>query len=302
MSLPGSTPPGSTPGPGRSKTSAATRFLTRFLKPRGRLRRDGFLATGLGVSALSLLAGFIAVPVLSLLIWTINNSAWQAMTSPAAVDALLLSVRTTAISMIIIVLVGTPAAYVLARYNFPGKRIVNTLVDIPAVLPPSAAGIALLLAFGRMGLIGEHLTAFGIQISFTMVAVVLAELFVATHFYVRQAAVGFAQIERTIEETALVDGADRITVFMRVTIPLAFPALVAGAVTAWARALGEFGGTIIFAGNIQGVTQTIPLAIFGTLERDFDAAVALSVLVLGFAFAVILTARYLTRKASEFGG
>jgi molybdate transport system permease protein len=260
------------------------------------------LASGFGVAALALLAGFIALPILSLLIWTVSNSAWQEMTSPAAVDALLLSARTTGISMIIILLVGTPAAYVLARYDFPGKRVVNTLVDLPAVLPPSAAGIALLLAFGRVGLIGEQLTAFGITISFTTAAVVLAELFVATHFYVRQATVGFGQIERGIEEAALVDGGGRTTVFLRVTIPLAFPALVAGAVTAWARALGEFGGTIIFAGNVQGVTQTIPLAIFSELERDFDAAVALSVLVLGFAFAVILTARYLTRKAAEVGG
>jgi molybdate transport system permease protein len=271
-------------------------------RSRRRLLGGGYLSGGLAVGALSLLAGFIALPILSLLIWTVSNSAWQEMTSPAAVDALLLSARTTAISMAIILLVGTPAAYVLARYDFPGKRIVNTLVDLPAVLPPSAAGIALLLAFGRVGLIGEQLTAFGITISFTTAAVVLAELFVATHFYVRQATVGFGQIERGIEEAALVDGGGPITVFLKVTIPLAFPALVAGAVTAWARALGEFGGTIIFAGNVQGVTQTIPLAIFSELERDFDAAVALSVLVLGFAFVVILTARYLTRKAAEVRG
>jgi molybdate transport system permease protein len=271
-------------------------------RSRRRLLGGGYLSGGLAVGALSLLAGFIALPILSLVIWTVSNSAWQEMTSPAAVDALLLSARTTAISMAIILLVGTPAAYVLARYDFPGKRIVNTLVDLPAVLPPSAAGIALLLAFGRVGLIGEQLTAFGITISFTTAAVVLAELFVATHFYVRQATVGFGQIERGIEEAALVDGGGPITVFLKVTIPLAFPALVAGAVTAWARALGEFGGTIIFAGNVQGVTQTIPLAIFSELERDFDAAVALSVLVLGFAFIVILTARYLTRKAAEVRG
>jgi molybdate transport system permease protein len=271
-------------------------------RSRRRLLGGGYLSGGLAVGALSLLAGFIALPILSLLIWTVSNSAWQEMTSPAAVDALLLSARTTAISMAIILLVGTPAAYVLARYDFPGKRIVNTLVDLPAVLPPSAAGIALLLAFGRVGLIGEQLTAFGITISFTTAAVVLAELFVATHFYVRQATVGFGQIERGIEEAALVDGGGPITVFLKVTIPLAFPALVAGAVTAWARALGEFGGTIIFAGNVQGVTQTIPLAIFSELERDFDAAVALSVLVLGFAFIVILAARYLTRKAAEVRG
>jgi molybdate transport system permease protein len=223
------------------------------------------------------------------------------MISPVAWDALMLSARTTAISLFAIILVGTPAAYVLARYDFPGKRLVDTLVDIPAVLPPSAAGIALLLAFGRFGLLGEHLSAFGITISFTTTAVVLAEMFVASHFYVRQASVGFAQVDRVLEESAMVDGARRITVFLRITVPLAFPALLAGAVMAWARALGEFGGTIIFAGNLQGVTQTIPLAIFSTLERDFDAAVALSVLVLGFAFAVIFCARYITRKAAEFG-
>jgi molybdate transport system permease protein len=172
-------------------------------------------------------------------------------------------------------------------------------VDIPAVLPPSAAGIALLLAFGRMGLLGEHLQILGIQLSFTTAAVVLAELFVATHFYVRQAAVGFGRVDRGVEEAAMVDGAGRMGVFSRITVPLAFPALLAGAVTAWAQALGEFGGTIIFAGNFRGVTQTMPLAIYGALEGDFDAAVALAVLVLGFSFAVILAARFFGRKAQE---
>jgi molybdate transport system permease protein len=255
----------------------------------------------LAATALALLAGFIALPMVSLILWTVDEGSWHAMTSPVAWDALMLSARTTAITLFTVILVGTPAAYVLARYEFPGKRLVDTLIDIPAVLPPSAAGIALLLAFGRFGLLGEHLSAFGITISFTTTAVVLAELFVASHFYVRQASVGFAQVDRTLEEAAMVDGARQITVFLRITAPLAFPALLAGAVMAWARALGEFGATIIFAGNLQGVTQTIPLAIFSTLERDFDAAVALSVLVLGFAFAVIFCVRYITRIAAEVG-
>jgi molybdate transport system permease protein len=270
------------------------------LKPK-RIGRGGgdVLASGFAVAALALLAGFISLPILSLVIWTAHEGSWRAMASPVAVDALLLSARTTAISMLIILVVGTPAAFVLARAEFPGKRAIDTLVDIPAVLPPSAAGIALLLAFGRMGLLGEHLRVLGIEISFTTAAVVMAELFVATHFYVRQAAVGFARIDRGVEEAAMVDGAGRARVFARITIPLAFPALVAGAVTAWARALGEFGGTIIFAGSFRGITQTMPLAIYGTLESDFDAAVALSVLVLGFSFVVILTARFLTRKAAQ---
>jgi molybdate transport system permease protein len=258
------------------------------------------LASGLAVAALSLLAGFISLPMIALVMWTANENAWRAMATPAAREALLLSIRTTSISMIIIILVGTPAAYVLARAEFPGKRAVDSLIDVPAVLPPSAAGIALLLAFGRLGLVGGYLDAFGITVSFTTAAVVIAEVFVASHFYVRQAVVGFAQVRRDVEEAAMVDGAGRFSVFARVTVPLAFPALAAGAVMAWARALGEFGGTIIFAGSFPGVTQTIPLAIFAARESDFDAAVALSVMVLVFAFAVILVARFLLGRAARF--
>ena len=267
---------------------------------RGQTGGGDRLASGFAVAALALLSGFISLPILSLVIWTVNEGSWRAMASPVAFDALLLSVQTTAITMGIIFVIGTPAAFVLARAEFPGKRLVNALIDIPAVLPPSAAGIALLLAFGRVGLLGEYLQVLGIQLSFTTAAVVMAELFVASHFYVRQAAVGFASIDRDVEEAAMVDGAGRVKVLSKITIPLALPALVGGAVTAWARALGEFGGTIIFAGSFRGVTQTMPLAIYGTLENDFDAAVALSVLVLGFAFTIILTMRYLTKRVSEY--
>ncbi len=265
-----------------------------------RLRGGGDrIASGVGVVALSLVAGFISLPILSLLLWTASEDSWRAMATPVAREALLLSVKTTSISMFFIILVGTPAAYVLARANFPGKRVVDSLVDIPAVLPPSAAGIALLLTFGRFGLLGEHLEAFGVTVSFTTAAVVLAEIFVASHFYVRQATVGFSQVRRDVEEAAMVDGAGRFSAFSRVTVPLAFPALLAGAVMAWARALGEFGATIVFAGNFRGITQTVPLAIYTELQSNFDAAVALSVMVLGFAFTVILAARYLLRKAVE---
>jgi len=256
----------------------------------------------LAVGALALVAGFISLPILSLVLWTISEDSWRAMGSPEARDALLLSVRTTAISMLIVISIGTPAAYVLARAEFPGKRLVDALVDIPAVMPPSAAGIALLLTFGRFGLLGKYFDAFGVTISFTTAAVVIAEVFVAAHFYVRQAAVGFAGVRRDVEEAAMVDGAGRLSTFTRVTVPLAFPALVAGAVMAWARALGEFGATIIFAGSFQGVTQTIPLAIFAEFQTNIDSAVALSVLALGFAFVVILAVKYLTRRATEYEG
>ena len=269
--------------------------------PSTRLARGSdTLASGLAVAFLALLAGFVSLPLLSLVVWTVDKAAWRAMASPVAVDALLLSVKTTAMTMAILLLAGTPAAYVLARVDFRGSRVINTLIDIPVVLPPSAAGIALLLSFGRLGLVGQYLNVFGITLSFTTAAVVIAEIFVAAPFYVRQAATGFAAVDRTIEEAALVDGAGRSTVFFRVTVPLAFPALVSGALTAWARALGEFGATIIFAGSFRGITQTIPLAIFAEFQSDIDAAVALSVLVLGFAFAVILAVRYLTARGTAY--
>ena len=257
-----------------------------------------YLASGLAIAALALVAGFVSLPLLSLVVWTVSRDSWRAMASPVAIDALLLSVRTTTITMAILLLVGTPAAYILARVDFKGSRMINTLIDIPAVLPPSAAGIALLLAFGRLGLVGRHLDVFGVTLSFTTAAVVMAEIFVAAPFYVRQAATGFGAVDRTVEEAAMVDGADRWRRFFGVTVPLAFPALVAGALTAWARALGEFGATIIFAGSFRGITQTIPLAIFAEFQSDIDAAVALSVLVLGFAFAVILAVRYLTARST----
>jgi molybdate transport system permease protein len=265
----------------------------------GRTRPGDALASGLAVAALALLAGFISLPFVSLLLWTVSENAWRAMASPVAIDALLLSIKTTSVSLAIILILGTPAAYVLARAEFPGKKVVETLIDIPAVLPPSAAGIALLLTFGRFGLVGQHLEVLGVTVTFTTAAVVIAEVFVAGHFYVRQAAVGFAGVRRDVEEAALVDGAGRYAAFTKVTVPLAFPALVAGAMMAWARALGEFGATIVFAGSFRGVTQTIPLAIFAEFQGNIDAAVALSVLVLGFAFAVILTVRYLTAKSAN---
>jgi molybdate transport system permease protein len=280
---------------GRDKVGSSTRL------PRGSDTLTSSLAVAsLAVASLALLAGFVNLPLLNLIVWTVDKGAWRAMGSPVAVDALLLSVRTTAMTMAILLLVGTPAAYVLAGADFRGSRVINILIDIPVVLPPSAAGIALLLAFGRLGLVEQYLNVVGITLSFTTAAVVMAEVFVAAPFYVRQAATGFGAVDRRIEEAALVDGASRSTVFFKVTVPLAFPALVAGALTAWARALGEFGATIIFAGSFRGVTQTISLAIFAEFQRDLDAAVALSVLVLGLAFAVILAVRNLTTRSTGY--
>lgn len=260
-----------------------------------------WLASGFATGSLGLLAGFIVIPIAAMIVWTVDEEAWSSMASPVALQALLVSLKTTAVTMAFLIIFGTPAAYILARGKFPGVKVLNTLVELPVVLPPSAAGIALLLAFGRLGLIGEPLDfAFGITLSFTTVAVVMSQIFVAVPFYVRQAATGFGEVDRNVEEAAMVDGAGKAGTFFRITVPLAFPALVAGAITAWARALGEFGATIIFAGNFQGVTQTIPLAIYSEFQSNLDAAVALSLMVLVFAFAVILSVRYLARRAVEY--
>ncbi len=211
-------------------------------------------------------------------------------------NALVNSLIAAGLTVLFSVLLGAPAGYALARFDFPGKRLVDALIDIPAVLPPSAAGIALLLAFGKLGLLGEYLYVLGIKLPFTMAAVVLAEIFVAAHFYVRQAAVRFDHADREVEEAAQVDGADRTTTFLRVTLPLAFPALLAGAVTAWARALGEFGGTIIFAGNFQGRTQTMPLAIYLGFELDLDVALTLSVILIGCSFGVLILVKGILQR------
>lgn len=255
----------------------------------GRLGGGDVLASGFAVAALALLVGFISLPLLSLVIWTVNEEAWRAMASPVTVDALLLSIRTTAVTMAIILLIGTPAAYVLARADFPGKRLVDTLVDIPAVLPPSAAGIALLLAFGRMGLLGEHLQILGIQLSFTTAAVVMAELFVATHFYVRQAAVGFSRVDRGVEEAAMVDGASRLRTFGEVVLPVAAPGLAATAILTFLYSWNEFLFALSFTLGPERHTVPVAIALFrGRYQVPWGQILAASVVATAPVALVVL--------------
>jgi molybdate transport system permease protein len=179
-------------------------------------------------------------------------------------------------------------AYLLARYQFPFRRAVDTLLDLPTVLPPSVAGVALLMAFGRRGLVGEWLDLWGLHIAFTQVAVVLAQTFIAAPFFVKAATIGFANVDRDLEQAAELDGASRSHVFRFITLPLSWSALLSGAVMTWARALGEFGATIIFAGNYPGRTQTMPLAIYIGFELDLDVALTLSVILVGCSFLVLM--------------
>jgi molybdate transport system permease protein len=190
-----------------------------------------------------------------------------------------------------VIALGLPMAYVLATRDFPGKRIIEVLVDLPMVLPPTVAGFALLMAFGRMGLAGRSLAAFGITLPFTTAGVVLAQVFMAVPFFVGPARAGFAGVDRRLLDAAATLRANEAQSFFRVVLPLAMPSVAAGAAMSCARALGEFGATITFAGNQPGTTQTMPLAVYVALQSDLDAAVVLSVLLLLMAFGLLLGLR-----------
>ena len=203
-------------------------------------------------------------------------------------DAVRLSALTSLTSLVIIIGLGTPLAYVIARTSFRGKTILETLIDLPMILPPAVAGLALLMAFGRRGIVGQYLNDAGIHIGFTTSAVVLAQVFVASPFYIRSARAAFSRIEPALEEAAADLGARPLAVLRNVTAPLAAPGLASGAVLAWARAVGEFGATIMFAGNLPRSTQTLPLAIYGRYEAgDLNTALVMALLLLISSFLVL---------------
>jgi molybdate transport system permease protein len=194
---------------------------------------------------------------------------------------------------LIAIVTGTPLAFVLARRAFPGKTFLELLIDLPIVLPPSVAGIALLIAFGRQGVFGGWLNAFGISLPFTTAAVILAQTFVSAPLFVRAARIGFAEIEPQVVEAAYVEGSNEWQLFRFVMFPLAGRAILSGAILAWTRAIGEFGATILFAGNLEGVTQTMPLAIYLGLERSLNIALALSTVLVFVSFLLLLVTRRL---------
>ena len=243
---------------------------------------------------------FLVLPVVGLVLRAVNfGGLLAAMRQPIVLEALKLSFLTTLVVVILSLALGSPLALLLARRRFIGKSLVETLVDLPIVLPPAVAGLALLLTFGRNGLFGGSLNAVGIQLPFTTAAVVVASLYVAAPFYVRAARTGFLLVPPELEEAGRLEGASEWQVFRYVTTPVAAPALFGGAVLCWARALGEFGATIMFAGSLTGRTQTMPLAIYAALETNLDAAVALSVLLLAVSFVLLMVARTWLRGAEE---
>ena len=242
-----------------------------------------------------LLVLFLAFPLVAMLWRVASAGAGPSEQSVATLrSALFLSLWTSLLTLGVTIALGTPLAFVLARRRFRGAKLVEPLVDLPIVLPPAVAGIALLMAFGRNGVAGRWLDEAGIRVGFTPAAVVLAQLFVAAPFFVRAARGGFARVDRDLEDAAADLGASPLRVFRHVTLPLAMPGLAAGSVLAWARALGEFGATIMFAGNFPGRTQTMPLAIYARFGAgDLLSALLLSLVLLSVSLLVLLGVRHL---------
>jgi molybdate transport system permease protein len=235
------------------------------------------------------------LPVAVLLVRAVGGgSIVRAMGNPAVAEALMLSLVTTACSLVLTIAIGLPLALVLARRRFRGAWLLETVIDLPIVLPPAVAGLALLLLLGRRGLLGAPLEVLGISIPFTAAAVVLAQLFVSAPFFIRSARAGFASVDRDLEDAARVDGARDRDLLRFITVPLAAPALAAGLVMAWARAMGEFGATIMFAGSVAGRTQTLPLFVYGEFGGgDLDASIAAAAVLVFAAAGVLIAVRLL---------
>jgi molybdate transport system permease protein len=252
----------------------------------------------LSVAPLVLLVSLLALPLLAIF-WRVlpQEGIWTTVQQPIVTEALRLSFLTSLSSLLIALLCGTPIAYLLARSRFRGAALLDTLIDLPMVLPPTVAGVALLMTFGRRGILGTWLDMVGLHLSFTPVAVILAQSFVSAPFYIRAARAGFQSVDQELERVAYTLGHSPVRTFFQVTIPLAFPALLGGAVMAWARALGEFGATIMFAGNLMGRTQTMPLAIYAAMESDLTAALVLSAMLIVVSFSVLFGVRLLLHRS-----
>jgi molybdate transport system permease protein len=277
-------------------TSKGTAASTRHRQP-GESRTVPWV---LGVPAFVAVA-FLVLPLVGLLVRAPWRNLGHILGESSVLTALRLSLVCATTATVVSLLLGVPLAWVLARSSFPGRGLVRALVTLPLVLPPVVGGVALLLAFGRRGIVGRYLDAwFGITLPFTTLGVIVAETFVAMPFLIVTVEGAFRTANRGFEEAAATLGASRLTVFRRVTLPLIRPSVIAGAVLCWARALGEFGATITFAGNFPGRTQTMPIAVYLALERDPEAAIALSLVLLAVSVTVLvgMRDRWLTTGAA----
>lgn len=242
-------------------------------------------------AAFTITITFLTLPVVAIFVDTSPRELLSSLDDPVARDALRLSLETTAISIALILLVGTPAAWFLATRRFRGRAIAITLVELPLVLPPAVAGIALLAAVGPSGILGGLVSDTGIELVLETAGVVVALTFVASPFYVRQAQAAFGSVDRALIDAARTLGASEARAFARVAIPAAMPSLAAGTALALGRALGEFGATLMFAGSLRGITQTVPLAIYDRFATDFPAALALSAVLVALSAAILLSVK-----------
>lgn len=255
---------------------------------------------GLAAAALvGVVALYLILPVLCLFMRTSPQMFLSSLGEPFIYQAMLLSLGTAVISMGVIVGIGTPAMYFHARCKYTGKTLVDCFIDLPLVLPPAVAGLALLLLFGRTGFIGSFFNLAGYPLPFTTLAVIMAQIFVASPFYLRQAKELFGQVDPVYEQTARTLGASPVRVFFTIILPLTATGLISGAVMSFARALGEFGATIMFAGNLPGVTQTMPLAIYSAMQGNIDAAITLGIVLVLFSLMIMGTVRILVERSTN---
>jgi molybdate transport system permease protein len=250
------------------------------------------------ITALPLIL-LILIPVLMLFTRTSIQELLANIGVKTVLQAINVSFRTTLVSVGLIFLLGTPLAYLMGRHQFRYKKALDALIDLPLVLPPSVAGLALLITLGRRGAIGGWLGNFGIEIAFTTVAVVIAQIFIAAPFYVRSASLGFGAVDVEIEQAARMDGASRWQILEFIIFPLSRFALLSGIMMSWARALGEFGATMIFAGNFPGRTQTMPTAIYLGFETNLESALTLSAILVVFSFFTLLVIKVLVAHKTD---
>ncbi len=231
----------------------------------------------------------ILLPILAIFLRLSPIDLLSSLQQDQAREAIRLSAVTSLATVVITLFFGTPVAYLLYRRRSKISRVLDTIIDLPTVLPPAVAGVALLIAFGREGFIGRSLYATGISIPFTTIAVILAQTFIAAPLYIKSAALGFASVNCELKKAAALDGANRWQVFRYIMLPISWTSILSGSILTWARALGEFGATIIFAGNLAGRTQTMPLAIYIGFEVNLNVALSLSALLILFSFFVLIT-------------
>jgi molybdate transport system permease protein len=248
-------------------------------------------------AAASLLGSFLIIPFFAVLVSLSPDLFLTHIRSELAMKAFVLTLQTTFAATLLSVMGGVPLAFLLARRRFPGRELLDTLVDLPITVPPVVGGVALLLAFGRQGLIGKGFDTMGIHIPFSAAAVIMAQVFIASPFFVKAARAGFESVPARLESAARTLGASPWHVFWTVTLPLARPSLLAGAVLCWARALSEFGATMMFAGNFPGRTQTLALAVMSAMESDLDTALAISALSLVLGLTALVLAKSWTRRS-----